>query len=98
MTEIKIENYAEFNQIEKNIYYIITQLFVFYLIINILLFWVDDKNIKLVKERIVEEDSRTGKQLQGRKTTAGQEDNSRVVKGQQDKKTTAGQEDDSRKG
>ena len=52
----------------------------------------------MVKERIVEEDSRTGKQLQGRKTTAGQEDNSRVVKGQQDKKTTAGQEDDSRKG
>ena len=52
----------------------------------------------MVKERIVKEDSRKGKQLQGRKTTAGQEDNSRVVKGQQDKKTTAGQEDDSRKG
>ena len=59
---------------------------------------MDDKNIKLVKERIVEEDTRTGKQLQGRKTTAGQEDNSRVVKGQQDKKTTAGQEDKSGKG
>ena len=96
MTEIKIENYAEFNQIEKNIYYIITQLFVFYLIINILLFWVDDKNIKLVKERIVEEDSRTGKQLQGRETTAGQEDNSRTKRQQRDRKTTVGKDDHSR--